>query len=107
MVLSVFVYIENCVHVQNIVGVLMFFSEERARFFFVSASLSDRGGFAGCWVMAVRGVASHKPSPGKRQRALALDAGTKGFIGFGYKTKTTGFIGCAGFGQIFIYQLFN
>ena len=65
------------------------------RFSFVSASLSDRGGFAICWVMAGRGVASHKPSAGKRQRALALDAGTKGFIGFGYKTKSTGFVGCA------------
>ena len=67
------------------------------RFFFVSAALSDTGGFVICWVMAVRGVASHKPSAGKRQRALALDAGTKGFIGFGYKTKSTGFIGCAVF----------
>ena len=41
--------------------------------------------FAG--VKAVRGEASHKPSPRKRQRALGPDADTKGFLGFGYKTK--------------------
>ena len=44
------------------------------RFSFVSASLSDIGGFAGCWVMAVRGVASHKPSSsnGKGLEPLTL-----------------------------------
>ena len=57
------------------------------RFFFVPASSSDGGGFAVWWVMAVRGVASHKPSSNKWQRALALDAGAKGFLGFGYKTN--------------------
>ena len=53
----------------------------------MSASSSDGGGFAVCGVMAVRGEASHKPSPRKRQRALALDADTKGFLGFGFTTK--------------------
>ena len=51
----------------------------------MSASSSDKGGFAVCGVKAVRGEASHKPSPRKRQRALALDADTKGFLGFGFK----------------------
>ena len=31
---------------------------------------------------------SRKPSPRKRQRALGHDADTKGFLGFGFKTKT-------------------
>ena len=57
-----------------------------SRFSFGSASSSD-GGFAVCGVMAVRGESSHKPSPRKRQRALSLDADTKGFLGFGFKTK--------------------
>ena len=56
-----------------------------SRFSFVSASSSDKGGFAVCGVKAVRGEASHKPSPHKQQRALALDADTKGFLGFGFK----------------------
>ena len=40
----------------------------------MSASLSDTGGFADCWVMAVRGVASYKPSSsnGKGHGSLTL-----------------------------------
>ena len=53
----------------------------------MSTSSSDKGGFAVCGVKAVRGEASHKPSPRKRQRALGLDADTKGFLGFGFKNK--------------------
>ena len=54
----------------------------------MSASSSDRGGFAVCRVKAVSGEASHKPSPRKRQKALGLDdADTKGFLGFGFKNK--------------------
>ena len=56
-------------------------------FSFVSASSSDKGGFAVCGVKAVRGEASHKPSPRKRQRVLGPDDDTKGFLGFGFKTK--------------------
>ena len=56
-----------------------------SRFSFVSASSTDKGGFAVCGVKAVRGEASHKPSPRKRQRVLGLDADTKGFPGFGFK----------------------
>ena len=53
-----------------------------SRFSFVSASSSDKGGFAVCGVMAVRGEASHKPSPHKRQRALAPWRWHKGFSWF-------------------------
>ena len=44
------------------------------RFFFVPASSSDGGGFAVWWVMAVRGVASYKPSSnnGKGRSPLTL-----------------------------------
>ena len=56
-------------------------------FSFVSASSTDKGGFAVCGVKAVRGEASHKPSPRKRQRVWGPDADTKGFLGFGFKTK--------------------
>ena len=50
-------------------------------------SRSDEGGSPGEGVMAVRGEASHKPSSPSPGRGAALDAGTKGFLGFGYKTK--------------------
>ena len=70
----------------------------------MSASSSDKGGFVVCGVKAVRGEASHKPSPRKRQRALALDADTKDFLGFGFKTKKHWFVGCEIF---FWYTILN
>ena len=57
-----------------------------SRFSFVSASSSDKGGFAVC---GGRRRLEAKPltslHPRKRQRALGLDADTRGFLGFGFK----------------------
>ena len=51
-------------------------------FSFVSAPRTDEGGAAICGMGAERGEASHKPSSHKWQRAIALGADAKGFIGF-------------------------
>ena len=56
------------------------------RFSFVSAPRSDGGGSVIWALRAVRGPASHKNSKPKWQRAKALGADSKGFIGFGHKS---------------------
>ena len=57
-----------------------------SRFGFGSASASGKGGFAVC---GGRRRLEAKPltslHPRKRQRALGLDADTRGFLGFGFK----------------------
>ena len=65
------------------------------RFFFVSASLSDTGGFADCWVMAVRGVVSHKPSSNYGKGLWPLTLAQRVFLVLVIKLKPQGFIGCA------------
>ena len=67
------------------------------RFYFVPASSSDGGGFAVWWVMAVRGVASHKPSSnnGKGRSPLTMAQRVFLVLVIQLRTKTTGFIGWA------------
>ena len=67
------------------------------RFFFVPASSSDGGGFAVWWVMAVRGIASHKPSSNNGNGRSPLTMAQIVFLVLVIKlrTKTTGLIGWA------------
>ena len=61
----------------------------------MSASSSDKGGFAVCWVMAVRGVASHKPSSSNGKGRWPLTLAQRVFLVLVTKLITTGFVGCA------------
>ena len=61
----------------------------------MSASSSDKGGFAVCWVMAVRGVASHKPSFSNGKGRWPLTLAQRVFLVLVTKLITTGFVGCA------------
>lgn len=90
MVISVFVYIKNCVHVQNIVGVLMFFSEERARFFFVSASRSDDRK-TGLMIQDDMKACFQKPACIIKQRALPLTLTQSVFLVLVISSSTNSF----------------